>query len=181
MAVKFFSEVGEFIFQRMEQPTDHKVVTSNNFRASIWGTMGSGGTALVSFIFSRYLIQNEPWKSIAPHVVIATLWGCGTFAAAAVYLVYKAINNTHTTDASWRPLSRGVSLIAKRSALVGLIGAAAAALATHYVQESSLAKHSFVALQGLGVAGSILWIFTLWQNKQLETFNHKVLEGLEVT
>jgi hypothetical protein len=162
----------EFTFSGMDQPTSQKEIQKNILRASIWGTMGSGGTALVSFIFSRYLIQNEPWKSIAPHVVKATLSSCVTFAALITYLFYFALTiQCSWTDDNRELINTRVSLIAKSSALVGLIGAAASALATYYVKESLLAKHSLVPLLGLAAAGSILWIFTHRQNKQLDAYN----------
>jgi hypothetical protein len=171
MAAKIFSNLREITFSGMEFPITQRRITLNILRASIWGTMGSGGTALVSFIFSRYLIQNEPWKSIAPYVVKATLWSCGTFAAVAAYLIYKnykCINtSSHNNDFLFlenylqtfhKTLNDGLSRFAKSYAMIGLIGAAAAALATKHVQESSL---------GLSAAGSILWLFTNQQNQPL--------------
>jgi hypothetical protein len=177
MAIQLFSVFGQVTFSGIDHPTSPLAVLINNLRASVWGTMGFGGTALVSFIFSRYLIQNEPWKSVAPHVVKAALSSCGTFAAVAVYLFYKIITDEPSTEATKRLINTRVSLIAKSSALVGLIGAAAAALATYYVQESSLAKHSLVPLLGLSAAGSILWIFTHRQNKQLDDW----MESIKLT
>jgi hypothetical protein len=166
MAAELFIGFGKLAISGLDKPKNQINIVLNSFRASIRGTIGSGGTALVSFIFSRYLIQNEPWKSIAPYVIKATLWSCGTFAAVTAYIVYNIVIDPDQTDASAQPINTKVSLIAKNSALVGLMGAAAAALATYYVKESSLAKHSLVPLLGIGAAGLILWIFTNQQNRQ---------------
>ena len=169
----FTFELGALAFQGIEQPTNLQEIQGNILRASLWGIMGSGGTALSSFIFRKYLIQNEPWKSIALHVTKATLSSCVTFATITAFFCYICIIDTVKCANSRKLNNTRVSLIAKSSALIGLIGAAAAALTTYYVQESSLAKHSLVPLLGLGAAGSIFWIFTNWQNKQLDAYNQK--------
>ena len=180
MAAKILSELIGLTFSGMDEPKDHGYVAANILRASIWGTMGSGATALVSFIFSRYLIQNECWKSIAPHVIKATLSSCGTFAAAAAYLVYKFKTTEVYTENSSKTLNARVSLFAKSSAMVGLIGAAAAALATKYVQSntqvSSVAKHSFYPLLGLGVAALAIRLFQIYLNRQLTRSKYRELD-----
>jgi hypothetical protein len=97
MAAEVFFTLGKITFSGLKQPTDQGEIVINSLRVSVWGTMGSGGTALVSFIFSRYLIKNEPWKSIAPHVVKATLWCYGTFAIVAAYLFYHIMDDESPT------------------------------------------------------------------------------------
>jgi hypothetical protein len=161
MAMQILPLLKAVTFSGLGIPNNHYLLSKNFLRVSIWGTLGSGGTALVSFVFSRFLMQEGPWKGFASHVFEANLASCGTFAIAATYCSYKITNQTMSPDL-FKTLNGRVSLFATGSAWVGLIGITAAwasQFITSNTQGNSLAEHLFYPLLGLGTAGWILRIF----------------------
>ncbi len=171
MAIEILNNLKILTFSRLEAHSDRfpqDTVTRNLMRASIWGTLSSGATAVTSFIFSRFLVQEGAWKALAPHIFKASLTSCGMFAAVAAYGIYKSIKS-RADDSALAKLNERVSLVTKSCALVGFIGAAAAwasKFAPSNIHVSLLTKHSLSPLLGLGTAGSILWIFLISQNQQ---------------
>jgi hypothetical protein len=151
-----------------EVPKDHHALSRNFARVSFWGALGSSGIASVSFIFSKYLMQEGFCKALASYVFKANLTSCATLAAVGAYCIYNIESSPYAED-----LNRRVSFFAKKSALVGLIGAAAALVfqfVTSNALASSLAKHSYLFL-GVGTAGLILRIFLTTQKGQLPKKN----------
>jgi hypothetical protein len=158
-------------YARFEEPANHDAISRNLARISIWGVLASGSTASVSFIFSRFLMQEGSCKALASHVFKASLTSWGTFAAVGAYCIYNIvlISRAYHPDFA-KTLNERVSLVAKYSALVGLIGAGAA-FASQFITSntlvSSVAKHTFDLLLGLGTTSSVLGIYHHWQNKEL--------------
>src|SRR5580692_8437106 len=76
-------------FSDLEMPKDYHCLSRNLLRVSIWGALGSGSAALVSFIFSRSLVQEGSWKEFAPYVFKASLASCATFTLFAAFLSYR--------------------------------------------------------------------------------------------
>jgi len=159
-----FSELAKLPFSRLHETIIQQDVTTNCLKVSMWGTLGCGGTALVSFIFNRFLSQERAWKALVPHIFKASLFSCGTFAAFAAYIVYQVVFVCKNKDdlVHNKTTHDNVSLIVKRVALVGLIGATAA-FAFRFVTSSSLisslADYSLSPLLGVGTAGLTLTIF----------------------
>ena len=175
MAIKVFNELKQtwdLTISGLETPRTTYVISRNLLRISIWGALGSGSAALASFIFSRSLVQESTWKAFASHVYKASLASCGTFAAVRAYYPYQLatiIRHLDFTEA--KTLNERVSLIAKYSALVGLLGAKAAwasQFVTSNAQVSSIAKYSLSQLLGLGIAGLTLRLFYNWQKGMLD-------------
>jgi hypothetical protein len=172
MAVELF-DLAKLAISRFEAHSDSErrpqfIVSRNLLRASIWGTVSSGATALASFIFSKTLTQESIWKTVAPHVYDASLMSCGTFAAFAGYFFYTAITaKKKPTDDDAKALNERVSNSARRAAMVGYLGSVAA-----WVSTKPLEKHLY-SFVGLGVASSVLWLIHTWQNKQLAIMNEK--------
>lgn len=173
MAVEGFITYAKIAFSGFEAHSDsdgfpQSIVTGNLLRASVWGALSSGVTALTSFIFSTTLTQEGIWKTFASHVYDASLISCGTFAALASYIVYKSVTakNDYTDDAA-KALNGRVSGLAQKAAMVGYLGTVAA-----WASTKPLEKHLY-SFVGLGLAGSVVWIVHLWQTKQLAITNEK--------
>jgi hypothetical protein len=168
MAIKALTKVTTLTFSGLETPQHHHAMAQNLIRVSICGALSSGSAALVSFIFSRSLVQEGSWKAFAPHVFKASAYTCATFAIVVAF----SFCIIATGRILGEPLNDRVSLFAKGYARIGLIGAAAAGAVKCVISNthvSSLAKHSLYPLLGMGIAGSVLWIFHSWQNIQFET------------
>lgn len=163
MASEIYTQLTEGwkVVTTFEEPEDHHVISRNLARVSFWGALAPISTASVSFIFSRFLLQEGFCKTVASHVFKASLTSSLIFAAVGASCIYNIVNSPYAETSNER-----VFLFAKCSASLGLVGAAAAwasKFITPNTLVSSLAKHSFFPLIGLSAVGSTLWIF---YNKQ---------------
>ncbi len=169
MAVKLLTDLKDFTLSGLETLSNIDLcfrpskLTMNLIRVSIWGALGSGAAMLASSIFTRSIMQEGSWKALAPPVFKTSLTSCGIFTAVAAYLIYKCVTYPRDTDDIAPALNERVSLFAGCSAMIGLMGATAGALASKFLNPTSginsFAKHSFYPLVGLGITGSILWLF----------------------
>ena len=162
MAIKFFTGLA---FSPLSKPKDEETITLNCYKISLRGTLICSGTALVSFIFNRFLAQEGAWKALAPYVFTTSLFSCVTFAIFAACIsnkITKCVRAIRSDPGYDKSFNNTMSFVAKKSAQVGIIGAAAA-FAFKYVTPnsliSSLAERSFSPFLGLGTAGSVLFIF----------------------
>jgi hypothetical protein len=78
MAIKLLTLVKNATFSGLETPKNYGEIVNNLLRVSIWGSVGSGTVALVSFLFSRSIVQEGSWKVFAPSILQASLASCGT-------------------------------------------------------------------------------------------------------
>jgi len=183
MAIDLLTSLKSLTFSQLTEPKIPFVITQNLVRVSIWGTVGSGATALVSFIFNRSLVQESTWKAFAPYVFKASLFSCTTFALVVAYCSKGIMKNRPIDSEFDKQLHLRVSLFAKGSTLVGLIGATAA-FALRFVTPNSLigslANRSLSPLLGIGTAGSVLWLFLNSQNKQVAALNEKNQSNHEI-
>ena len=107
MAVKLFNELKSLTLSGLEAPKCYRSISQNLFRVSIWGTLGSSSTAIVSFIYNRSLMQESSLRAYAPYVFKASLASCGTFTLFAAVLSYKIwqISKNKETEASYKKLN----------------------------------------------------------------------------
>ncbi len=169
MAIKLFTSLTGKAFSPLLTPTDDQAVTLNCHKISLRGALICGGTALVSFIFNRFLAQEGALKALAPHVLKASLYSCATFVFFAKCINRKICNTvSHYVKVGKddpvydKKFNNSMSSVAKGFALVGLMETAAA-FAFKFVAPnsliSSLAERSLSPLLGLGTAGSVLFVF----------------------
>ena len=154
--------VREILFQPLSKPLSQRAIATNSFRVSIRGAFGCGGTALVSFIFNRFLAQEGVLKAVLPYVFKTSLYSSITFTAFAAFLTYKGIETDGINDR--------LSFIAVKSAQTGLIGAAASfalKFMTPNTLNGSLAEYAVSPFLGVGIAGTILKLFL---DRQQEKF-----------
>jgi Na+/melibiose symporter-like transporter len=168
-----FINMARTAFFPLSTPKDEETITLNCYKATSRGALVSGGTALVSFIFNRFLAQEGTWKAVAPYVFKASLWSFVVFTVFAFCIrnkITRCVREYRNDPIYDKKFNDAMSLTAKSSALVGMSGAAVA-FALKFVAPNSiigsLTNRFLCPLLGLGTAGSVLWIFTAWQQAQM--------------
>lgn len=169
-----FIGMAQIAFSPLSMPKDEETITLNCYKTTSRGALVSGGTALVSFIFNRFLAQEGALKTLAPYVFKASLYSFVTFTVFAFLInmkITKCVRENINDPSYDKRSNNAMSRMAKRSALFGMIGAAAG-FALKFVAPnsliSSLAERSLCPLLGLGTAGSVLFIFHNRQQAQME-------------
>lgn len=172
MAVKLFNDLKSMTISGLETPKCYRSISRNLFRGSIWGTLGSGSTALASFIFNRSLVQESSLRAYAPYVFKASLASCGTFTLFAAVLSYKIwqISKNEETEASYKKLNIQVFSLENRllyaSAALSLI-----ALFVYYFHPNqvikSLAARPVHPLMWIEISMIVIGLFHDYQLKQI--------------
>jgi hypothetical protein len=170
MAVKLFNELKSVTLSGLETPKYYQSISRNLFRVSIWGTLSSGSTALVSFIYNRSPVQESAWKTFTPYVFKASLASCGTFAFFAAVLSYKIwqLSKNEETEASYK---LNVQVFSLENRLVYASGTLCLiAIFVHYFNPNqvikSLAAHSVVPLMWVQLTSVAIGLFHDYQLKQ---------------
>lgn len=174
-----FIGMAKIAFSPLSEPKDEDTIRLNCYKTTSRGAWVSGGTALASFIFNRFLAQEGACKAVAPYVFSASLYSFFTFTFFAFCInriITQVVRSIVTNPAYDKKCNDAMSRFAKKTALVGMIGAAAG-FAFKFVAPNSVISSRgdrlFSPLLGLGTAGSVLWIYLNSQKKQLEASNEK--------
>ncbi len=174
MAIELLNALTHMTFSGLKAPKIEGDVVNNLLRVSIWGAVGSGATALVSFIFGRSLVQEGTWKALAPHIFKASLVSCATFTLFAAFLSCKLwqMHKTGKTAASIRILNVQVYFLENRLITVSSIGGIAAALVSSRLNLNqgikSLAERCLFPLMWEALTTCAIAIFHDYQQNQIE-------------
>jgi hypothetical protein len=158
--VKRFKETAAELPKLTFSPLGKPGSLENFIKIPIWGTLGTGGLAIISGIF-KVIIQERAWKAVNCHVLQASLASCATCATIVIFFVWKAVlvHDQKTREDFDKNFRNAITSFEAGISFGNLFSATLAYFIRNFSHhpKSLLAKHSITPFMYVGGTALTLW------------------------
>lgn len=149
-------ELKELTFSPLREPGS----LANLIKIPMWGTLGTGGLAIISGVF-KGIVQERVWRTVSCNVFEASLTSCATCATVVAFSIYKLMREDRSERAETLDdnLGNAITSFEAGISLASFFTATLAFFVRNFSNHprSLLAKHSIYPFIYVGSTALSLW------------------------